>query len=90
MRLRAGLILLLVGLGGCQHLPEGVNLDLDRGTVSVGPCVCLLPRNAPVAVPVLPEPVPAPIPAPAPAPPAPAPHPAPAAPAQEEVVEQPR
>jgi hypothetical protein len=43
MRLRAGLGLLCVGLAGCQHLPEGVEVDLRNGTVSAGPCVCRLP-----------------------------------------------
>lgn len=44
MRLRACLILLLVGLGGCAHLPEGVKVDLENGVIEVGPCRCKLPR----------------------------------------------
>lgn len=44
MRLRAGHILLLLGLGGCAHLPDGVKVDLDNGVVEVGPCRCKLPR----------------------------------------------
>ena len=44
MRLWAGLGLLLLGLSGCAHLPDGVNVDLDNGVVEVGPCRCKLPR----------------------------------------------
>jgi hypothetical protein len=43
MRLRAGIGLLCVGLAGCQHLPEGVKIDLPNRTVEVGPCRCRLP-----------------------------------------------
>lgn len=52
MRLRAGLGLLLLGLGGCTHLPDGVQVDLENGVVEVGPCRCKLPRpSEPVAAP---------------------------------------
>ncbi len=44
MRLRAGIGLLLLGLGGCTHLPDGVEVDLQNGVVEVGPCRCELPR----------------------------------------------
>ena len=44
MRLRAGLGLLLLALGGCAHLPDGVEVDLQNGVVEVGPCRCKLPR----------------------------------------------
>ena len=44
MRLRAGLGMLLLGLGGCAHLPDGVEIDLENGVVEVGPCRCKLPR----------------------------------------------
>jgi hypothetical protein len=43
MRLRAGLGLLCAALAGCQHLPEGVKVDLGSRTVEVGPCRCRLP-----------------------------------------------
>jgi len=43
MRLRAGLGLLCVALAGCQHVPEGVDVDLQKGLVKVGPCTCSLP-----------------------------------------------
>ena len=43
MRLRAGLGLLLLGVGGCAHLPEGVKVDLENTVVEVGPCRCKLP-----------------------------------------------
>jgi hypothetical protein len=58
MRLRAGLGLLCVGLvcgalAGCQHVPEGVKIDLHNRVVEVGPCRCrLLGSEKPV------EPVP--------------------------------
>ncbi len=42
MRLRACLILACVALAGCQHLPEGVTVDLTNGMVAVGPCRCRL------------------------------------------------
>lgn len=45
MRLRAGLGLLLLGLSGCAHLPDGVDVDLENGVVEVGPCRCKLPRR---------------------------------------------
>lgn len=44
MRLGACLILLLVALSGCAHLPDGVNVDLENGVIEVGPCRCKLPR----------------------------------------------
>ena len=44
MRLRAGLGMLLLALGGCAHLPDGVEVDLENGVVEVGPCRCKLPR----------------------------------------------
>ena len=44
MRLRAGLGMLLFALGGCAHLPDGVEVDLENGVVEVGPCRCKLPR----------------------------------------------
>jgi hypothetical protein len=44
MRLWAGLGLLVLALGGCAHLPDGVSVDLDNGVVEVGPCRCKLPR----------------------------------------------
>lgn len=56
MRLRAGLGLLCLMVAGCQHLPEGVKVDLQERVVEVGPCRCKLP----------PKPVPAPAPAPGP------------------------
>jgi len=40
----AGLGLLLFGLGGCAHLADGMNVDLDTGVVEVGSCRCKLPR----------------------------------------------
>ena len=43
MRLRAGLGMLLLGLGGCAHLPEGVRVDLENRVVEVGSCRCTLP-----------------------------------------------
>jgi hypothetical protein len=60
MRLRACTGLLLLGLGGCQHLPEGVKVHLQNRLVEVGPCVCALPAGgvAPVAAPT-PPPAPA-------------------------------
>lgn len=60
MRLRACHILLLLGLGGCAHLPEGVKIDLENGMIEVGPCRCKLPRST--------APVPGPTPPPTPAP----------------------
>jgi hypothetical protein len=54
MRLRTGVGWLLLGLGGCAHLPEGVKVDLETGVVEVGPCRCKLPRavdRVPVTVP---------------------------------------
>lgn len=49
MRLRAGLGLVCVVLAGCQHLPEGVEVDLQNGVVAVGPCRCRLPQPQPDA-----------------------------------------
>ena len=43
MRLWAGLGLLCLMLAGCQHLPDGVRVDLDNRVVEVGPCRCALP-----------------------------------------------
>ncbi len=43
MRLRAGFGLLCVMLAGCQHVPEGVRIDLQNRVVEVGPCRCRLP-----------------------------------------------
>lgn len=43
MRLRACLALLCLMLAGCQHLPDGVVIDLENRAVSVGPCRCALP-----------------------------------------------
>ena len=66
MRLRAGFGMLCVGLlAGCQHLPEGVKVDLQNRVVEVGPCRCRLPApgeakpESPVgaAEPALPAPV---------------------------------
>ena len=54
MRLWAGLGLLLLGLGGCAHLPDGVNVDLESGVVEVGPCRCKLPRTRQAAQPPAP------------------------------------
>lgn len=51
MRLRACLALLCLMLAGCQHLPEGVVIDLDNRSVSVGPCRCALPDEAPAPTP---------------------------------------
>ncbi len=54
MRLRGGLGLLCAGLvcgalAGCQHVPEGVKIDLQNRVVEVGPCRCRLPgRGKPV------------------------------------------
>ncbi len=45
MRLRACLALLCLMLAGCQHLPEGMVIDLDNRSVSVGPCRCTLPEE---------------------------------------------
>lgn len=56
MRLRAGLGLILLGLGGCAHLPDGVDVDFKNGVVEVGPCRCKLPRPS--------QPAPAPTPGP--------------------------
>ena len=36
MRLRAGLGMLLLGLGGCAHLPDGVEIDLRTGSSTWG------------------------------------------------------
>lgn len=49
MRLRACTVLLLVMMGGCQHLPDGVSIDVENQVVEVGPCRCALPlpKNAP-------------------------------------------
>lgn len=48
MRLRAGLGVLLLWVGGCSHLPEGVQVDLGNDVIEVGPCRCeLLPSQAP-------------------------------------------
>lgn len=57
MRLRACLALLCLMLAGCQHLPDGVVIDLENRAVSVGPCRCALPGAASEAEPV-PEPAP--------------------------------
>lgn len=57
MRLRACLALLCLMLAGCQHLPDGMVIDLDNRSVSVGPCRCALPDEAPAPEP---EPQPAP------------------------------
>lgn len=46
MRLRACLALLCLMLAGCQHLPDGVVIDLENRAVSVGPCRCALPGAA--------------------------------------------
>lgn len=43
MQLRAGVGLLCAVLAGCQHLPEGVKIDLHNQMVEVGPCRCRLP-----------------------------------------------
>lgn len=43
MRLWAGLALMCLMVAGCQHLPEGVVVDVQNGTVAVGPCRCRLP-----------------------------------------------
>lgn len=43
MRLLAGLGLLCLALAGCQHLPDGVKVDLENRVVEVGPCRCRLP-----------------------------------------------
>lgn len=59
MRLRAGFGMVCVALAGCQHLPDGVTVDLDNRVVKVGPCNCALPVE---------KPAPAAEPAPAPAP----------------------
>lgn len=65
MRLRAGFILLCLMLAGCQHLPEGVKVDVATGVVEVGPCRCALPK--PKAEPAPPALNPAPEPADEPA-----------------------
>ncbi len=64
MRLRAGFGLLCLGviggvLGGCQHLPEGVKVDLQNRVVEVGPCRCALPGAGNAAEPAVPEEPPA-------------------------------
>lgn len=61
MRPRActGLLLLLLGAGGCRHLPEGVKIDLDDRVVEVGPCRCALPKP-PAVPPATPAPEPSP------------------------------
>ena len=51
MRLRACLALLCLMLAGCQHLPDGMVIDLDNRSVSVGPCRCTLPAEAPAPEP---------------------------------------
>lgn len=64
MRLRAGLGLLCLTLAGCQHVPEGVKVDLQNRVVEVGPCRCRLPApgeakpevQAPVTEPAPPVP----------------------------------
>ncbi len=43
MRPRAGVGLLCGLLAGCQHVPEGVKIDLANRQVEVGPCRCRLP-----------------------------------------------
>ncbi len=63
MRLRACLALLCLMLAGCQHLPDGVVIDLEDRSVSVGPCRCTLPDETPALEPE-PEPEPEPQPAP--------------------------
>lgn len=59
MRLRACLALLCLMLAGCQHLPDGVVIDLENRSVSVGPCRCTLPDETPAPAPE-PQPQPAP------------------------------
>ena len=64
MRLRAGWKLLCValacaGLAGCQHVPEGVKVDLQNQVVEVGPCRCRLPEKAKPAAPASPAEQPA-------------------------------
>jgi hypothetical protein len=66
MRLRACTGLLLLAAGGCQHLPEGVKIDLENRVVEVGPCRCRLPAGGAAPAPQPPQP-PAPVPAAAPA-----------------------
>jgi len=51
MRLRAGLGLVCLMLAGCQHVPDGVVVDLQNGSVAVGPCRCALPKQAPTSEP---------------------------------------
>jgi hypothetical protein len=51
MRLWAGLALLCLMVAGCQHLPDGVIVDVENRTVSVGPCRCTLPAPAPAPIP---------------------------------------
>ncbi len=65
MRLRAGFGLACLSLAGCQHLPDGVIVDLDNKVVKVGPCRCDLPVEKPTPA-AEPAPAPAPVPAPAP------------------------
>jgi hypothetical protein len=67
MRLRACTGLLLLGLAGCQHLPEGVRVDLVNRVVEVGPCRCKLPAAAPAPEEPAPQPHAAPDAAPEPA-----------------------
>jgi len=43
MRLRDGLGLLLLGLGGCAHPPGGGEGGFENGGVGVGPCRGKLP-----------------------------------------------
>ena len=45
MRLRAGVWLLLLIPVGCAHVPDGVKVDLENGTVEVGQCRCTLPAT---------------------------------------------
>ena len=55
MRLRACAGLLLLAAGGCQHLPEGVKVDLENRVVEVGRCRCALPPAKAEAAPPAPS-----------------------------------
>ncbi len=60
MRLRASVGLLCVTLAGCQHVPEGVKIDLQNRVVEVGRCRCQLPGGNEPVEPAPPAPAEAP------------------------------
>jgi hypothetical protein len=55
MRLWAGLGLACLVVAGCRHLPDGVVVDVENGTIEAGPCRCKLPQPERPAVPDAPR-----------------------------------